>query len=200
MKKTLLIYCLLTLSFLINSPSLAQTCEEEDDCLLVIKENPQSVNAYLRLSLIYALDKANAELAQDPKAINKYNKLLFKYSLKAADLGSGNAQSVVAEMYSRGDGVDKNLTEAATWYRKAAEQGFYKQQAKLGAMYYRGDGVSKDIIEAYAWLKNGTTYGRTGAKSFFQDIEEKLTAQERQEAEQRAEEYFKKYVEPYQSE
>jgi len=194
------LFCsLLTLVLLTySSPLQAQTCKEEKQCLSIIEEYPESIDAYLRLSLIYSLKKAEAEFSNNIEEISKYNELLFKYALKASELGSGNAQSVLAAMYYRGDGVKKSFPEAAKWHRKAAEQGFFKQQARLGAMYYRGQGIPKDIVEAYAWLNNGVSYGKTGAKNLLQKIEKEMTIQERQEAQRRSIEYFTKYVEPFQ--
>jgi TPR repeat protein len=40
-----------------------------------------------------------------------------------AGQGDANAQFYLGFMYSKGQGVEKNLTEAMKWYRKAAEQG-----------------------------------------------------------------------------
>ena len=47
----------------------------------------------------------------------------FKKTLKAAEQGNAGAQANLGIMYARGEGVPKNDTEAAKWYRKAAEQG-----------------------------------------------------------------------------
>ena len=41
-------------------------------------------------------------------------------------------------------GVEKDLVEAAKWYRAAAEQGSAEAQSALGACYAFGDGVEKD--------------------------------------------------------
>ena len=41
------------------------------------------------------------------------------------------AQHNLGVLYSRGEGVEKDLTEARKWYRKAAEQGYEKSKAAL---------------------------------------------------------------------
>jgi len=38
---------------------------------------------------------------------------------------------MLAQMYSNGEGVAKNLDEAAKWYRKAAEQNFALAQYNM---------------------------------------------------------------------
>ena len=41
-----------------------------------------------------------------------------------AEKGVAQAQVSLAEMFARGDGVPRNMAEAAKWYRLAAEQGW----------------------------------------------------------------------------
>jgi uncharacterized protein len=47
-------------------------------------------------------------------------------------------------MYRIGDGVPKNATKAAEWFKKAAAQGDADAQFNLGVMYNTGEGVSRD--------------------------------------------------------
>ena len=53
----------------------------------------------------------------------------------AADQGIAEAQMKVGYCYATGNGVPKNLEEAAKWYRLAAEQGNAKAQITLGYYY-----------------------------------------------------------------
>jgi uncharacterized protein len=73
--------------------------------------------------------------------------------LPLAELGDAEAQYNIGVMYDQGAFVDRNLTEAASWYRKAAEQGFMDAQINLGLLYYRGEGVPGDPTEAARWFK-----------------------------------------------
>lgn len=50
--------------------------------------------------------------------------------------------------YANGDGVEKNMEEAAKWYRLAADQGHVFSRNNLGACYYYGRGVQQDYAEA----------------------------------------------------
>ena len=54
-------------------------------------------------------------------------------------------------MYFNGEGVPKDLKEAAKWYRLAAEQGLASAQYNLGLMYADGEGVPEDKVQAFAW-------------------------------------------------
>jgi len=55
----------------------------------------------------------------------------FKSALKAAEQGHSNAQFLVGELYSAGQGTPQDETEATKWYRKAAEQGHRQTQRYL---------------------------------------------------------------------
>jgi TPR repeat protein len=82
-------------------------------------------------------------------------------STRKADAKKGNAeeQYQLGLCYETGDGVEKNMTEAAAWFRKAAEQGLAEAQYSLGYCYENGEGVAKDVKQAKYWkdkaAKNG---------------------------------------------
>ena len=50
----------------------------------------------------------------------------------SAERGDASAQYALGYMYASGNGVEKDKTEAARWYRKAAEQGHAMAQYALG--------------------------------------------------------------------
>ena len=51
----------------------------------------------------------------------------------------------------KGEGVEKNFSQAASWWRKAAVQGDTQAQLNLAGSYSKGEGVTKDVVEAYAY-------------------------------------------------
>jgi|GEM_PF-5707591 len=83
----------------------------------------------------------------------------LKWFLKAAEQGHQHAQFRAAEMYYKGDGVQKDLKEAFKWYLKAAEQGSSAAQGQVGKMYHKGEGVSQDDKEAFKWFLKGAKNG-----------------------------------------
>lgn len=87
----------------------------------------------------------------DASAAGNYAEALANW-LPLAKSGDPASQFNVGMMYARGDGVDKDLAEAARWFRRAAEQGQVAAQARLGAMYARGVGIEQDYMEAARWL------------------------------------------------
>lgn len=83
---------------------------------------------------------------------------------RSASAGNAEAQSWLASMYSRGEGVTRDYSEAANWYRQAAEQGYAEAQANLGAMYALGRGVPRDYATAVTWYRKAAEQGHAGAQ------------------------------------
>ena len=89
--------------------------------------------------------------------------------LAKAKAGDSDAQRSVADFYSQGRGVKKNLSEAAAWFRRAAHQGNAEAQYRLGIAYAQGLGVLKNARIARAWYaKSDEQLGETE-----EDFEEK---------------------------
>jgi TPR repeat protein len=76
-----------------------------------------------------------------------------------------NAQSWMALAYKGGYGVRRDLTLAATWYRKAADQGYPNAQYSLGVMYFQGEGVTWDESQAVAWWRKAAEQGHADAQN-----------------------------------
>jgi formylglycine-generating enzyme required for sulfatase activity len=81
-----------------------------------------------------------------------------------AERGDADAQAKLGLMYAKGDGVPKDSTEAAKWYRKAADQGNAKAQCNLGVMYAKGDGVPQDSAEAAGWYRKAADQAYAAAQ------------------------------------
>ena len=62
-------------------------------------------------------------------------------------------------MYFDGQGVRKNMKQAARWFTKAAEQGNVGSQAFLGLMYSEGQGVPQDYKQAVKWHTKAAKQG-----------------------------------------
>jgi hypothetical protein len=74
------------------------------------------------------------------------------------------AQRLLGHCYETGKGVNQDLAEAASWYRKAAEQGDVFSQVALGSLYAKGEGVQKDLAEAASWYRKSADQGNTIAQ------------------------------------
>lgn len=80
-----------------------------------------------------------------------------------ANQGDPASQYKLGVAYDSGQGVQRNLTEAAAWYKKAAEQGYAEAQNSLGSMYQSGQGVPQDYAEAHRWYQKGADQGSYNA-------------------------------------
>ena len=70
----------------------------------------------------------------------------------------------LAVSYYRGDGVLKNLPEAARLFRIAAEMGHAHAQNRLGLCLQQGEGVPYNPVEAFTWLKRAADSGHADAQ------------------------------------
>lgn len=67
-----------------------------------------------------------------------------------ADKGAWPIYARIGQIYERGaDGIEKNLDQALSWYRKAIFEGDDPvAHAGLGRAYYEGTGVERDYVSA----------------------------------------------------
>ena len=70
----------------------------------------------------------------------------------AAECESLISQQFLAVLYFEGNGVDKDYSEAAKWFKKPAEEGFSNSQFHLGAMYAEGLHFEKNLKLAAYWI------------------------------------------------
>lgn len=103
---------------------------------------------------------------------------------KAAELNYAKAQANLGFMYATGDGVRRDPAEAVAWYRKAADQGDATALYNLGVMAAVGDGVPKDLVQAHVWMKEAGAQGDKNARPNLEAIEQKMTAEQKAEAQQ----------------
>ncbi|MNV95887.1 Localization factor PodJL [compost metagenome] len=96
-------------------------------------------------------------------------------------------------MYHNGKGVQRDLRQAAAWFRKAAEQGDSSAQLNLGAMYAVGQGVVQDHKLAYVWFSVAAANGYTLAMGPRDEVAQELTPASLAEAQALAAKYFEKY-------
>ena len=66
---------------------------------------------------------------------------------------TSHAQCMLAGKYTRGEGVEQDLVEAARLFKLAAEGGYALAQYNLGVCYRDGRGVEQDDAEAVRWYR-----------------------------------------------
>src|SRR4029078_584989 len=70
-----------------------------------------------------------------------------------AKAGDAKSQFELGRRYDKGEGVPRDLVEAAKWYRKRAEKNSADAQTTLGACYGNGEGVAQHLVEAVKWFR-----------------------------------------------
>jgi len=85
--------------------------------------------------------------------------------LARANAGEAAAQVLVGESYAAGKGVERDLKQAAEWYRRAAEKGDVTGELHLAALYRDGGkGFARDMVQAAAWYRRAAEQGDAGAQ------------------------------------
>ena len=83
---------------------------------------------------------------------------------KAAEQDHPVAQYNLGALYYNGDGVPRDIIDAATWFKKSAAFGNSDAQNALGLMYQKGEGVSKDLTQAAEWFKKAAEQNHAEAQ------------------------------------
>jgi TPR repeat protein len=74
----------------------------------------------------------------------------------AADQGSAAGQYNFAICLDKGKGVDRNLIQAARFFKMSADQGHAKAQHNYGICLENGRGVERNVIRAAKYFKMAT--------------------------------------------
>jgi TPR repeat protein len=94
-------------------------------------------------------------------------KTAYNLALPRAENGNAAAQTLIAEILSRGLGVARDDREAAKWYALAAEQGVPEAQFQYALMLIDGNFVKKDMQAAYALMQSAAEAGNRLAQFNF---------------------------------
>ena len=100
----------------------------------------------------------------------------FENFSKLADAGDARAQTVLAIMYTYGEGVQVNVGRAFYWYQQAAEQEYPPAQFNVGIMLLDGSGVLEDRKQARYWLEQAASAGFGRASEVLAKMTHKNTA------------------------
>jgi TPR repeat protein len=82
-----------------------------------------------------------------------------------AESGYPPAQYNLALLYERGQGVARDPSTAAHWYRLAAEQDVLLAKVNLALLYISGDGVARDYGRALVLLEEAAAAGNGKAQT-----------------------------------
>jgi TPR repeat protein len=138
-----------------------------------------SVAAQYMLGIVYS--KGQGVTRDSDTAIQWYT--------RAAEQGSPAAQYILGVIYEKGQGVVvPDEEEALKWYMRAAEGGHADAQYDLALNYMTGKAVEKDFVKAYKWcLLAGLNQKNVAKREKW--LEERMTADQLEEARRQAREF-----------
>ena len=87
----------------------------------------------------------------------------FKWCEKQAHRGNNSSQTLLAELYFKGQFVAEDHQKAVYWYKRAAEQGHDFAMYMLYYMYRYEYKSVYDPIQASYWLSQAKAYGQKSA-------------------------------------
>lgn len=88
----------------------------------------------------------------------------FNLGMERAKAGDSAAQTLVAEIYSRGLGVKADQKQAAHWYGMAAEKDEPEAQFRYAVMLLQGTYIAKDIKKAETLMAKAAASGNPMAQ------------------------------------
>ncbi|MFQ5985311.1 MAG: peptidoglycan-binding protein [Alphaproteobacteria bacterium] len=88
----------------------------------------------------------------------------FEAWLPLARSGDIDLQYNLGALLEAGLGVDRDLAEAAHWYRRAAERRFAAAQFRLARLYSLGLGLDRDPVAAAQWYRQAAEQGHANAQ------------------------------------
>jgi TPR repeat protein len=90
----------------------------------------------------------------------------IKWIKHASNANHKGAQSMIAEIYKKGDSTEQDYYKAALWYRRLAKQKDAAAQCNVGVMYKEGLGVRMDPLEASKWFIWAAEQGYSNAQFY----------------------------------
>lgn len=97
-------------------------------------------------------------------------KTAYNLALPRAEAGDAAAQTLVAEILSRGLGMARDEKESAKWYQRAAEQGMPEAQFQYALMLFDGRFVTRDPQGANALMQAAAEAGNRLAQFNYAQI------------------------------
>lgn len=126
----------------------------QENLLLADIEEPLSVAL---------LKKIHDEIENRQK--REAERLQLKEMIEKAEQGDVNAQWELGLKFYKGEGVKRNYTLAAHYFKLAAERGYPFAQYNLGKLYDNGQGVTQDYTIAAHYFKLSAKQGNASAQN-----------------------------------
>jgi TPR repeat protein len=140
-------------------------------------EAPFVADAFVTLGSYYQ-NGIPGSIEADPGQARRF----FDYA--ASYFGDADAQYSLAIMYRDGQGGDRNVRQAARWFKLAARKGHVGAQAEFGRMLYEGIGIDRRPVEGLMWLSIAqlSSPGDPGIQVLHEQVFSTASEEERRQA------------------
>tara|TARA_R110001592_G_scaffold363398_2_gene687930 strand:- start:291 stop:1115 length:825 start_codon:yes stop_codon:yes gene_type:complete len=91
----------------------------------------------------------------------------LRWCRELAERGSSAGQTLLAEFYYSGEGVDQDYKQALYWYTLAANSTQGQAALALFYMYFQGQGTARDNNTAFRYLARAVELGNETAKELY---------------------------------
>lgn len=150
-----------------TTPTKSNVCDPK----LLQRADNGDVNMQSYVAFLYATGKEGVQQDYD-QARYWYQRVIDHKQADAKIVAHANLR--MGLMYSTGNGVQKNYSEAMKCFRKAAEHGYYDAHLSIGMLYARGSGVEKDYDKALHWWKIAAENKHPKAKTLINLLEKEM--------------------------
>ena len=101
---------------------------------------------------------------------------------QAAKAGSGDAMTLLGDLYDGGTFLDKDPSMASYWYLRGARAGAPLAQLKTGLRYILGQAQTQDVVRGYAWVLLAEQSGFAKAADIREKLDGRFSESERTDA------------------
>lgn len=134
-----------------------------DNGLAVVRDDKLATDLFRKAALGGDAEggyRLGMRLVMGSRGVTRDTEEGLKWMVQAGEHGRPNSLTTIGGFYRNGFyELKKDLTQAASWYRRAADLGDPDGQAWLGWAYRWGMGVSQDANEAVSWLTKAAEQG-----------------------------------------
>ena len=128
-----------------------------------VEQDYDDAAKWLRLAALHGIEKAKEDLVDLRIYVQGFERNAEALREKA-EKGDRDSQFRYGRLFYRGQGVKRDLREAAKWFEQAATRELPEAQYRLAAMYETGSGLDQNMVKAAEWYQKAADQGLSRAE------------------------------------
>jgi TPR repeat protein len=101
-----------------------------------------------------------------PRAVRILSESCFSQCCQLREINR-NAQTSSGKCLRDGDGIERDLVQAARYFKLSADQGDSNGQSRYGACLHEGNGIAQDRVEAARYFKLSADQGNRSGQYWY---------------------------------